>query len=191
MHFQKVKPFNFAILVTILISLSLIAQPFADLKNGTIKDTNTGLIWEKCSAGQNWEKNCEGDSTMMNWESAMNYCKDLKLAEMEWKLPSYKEMRTILSLENSYDPNGTISTTQYRPAISLTFFPKTEHGYYWLGDEYTTTKTNPPHKRFAYYIRFDIPPSRSKDEVDFSWFITPKTSEMFVRCVSTGEKKKN
>ena len=36
-------------------------------------------------------------------------------------------MRTILSLENSYDPNGTISTTQYKPAISLTYFSKDQN----------------------------------------------------------------
>lgn len=185
MHFQKVNTFKFAMFITILISLSLIAQSFTDIKNGTIKDVDTGLIWQKCSAGQNWEKNCDGDSTMMNWESANKYCMELGLAGLEWKLPSYKEMRTILSLENSGKGFGA---TQYKPAISLAFFPNTEHGYYWLSDEYTTTKTNPPHKRFAYYAMFDIMPLNLEDEL--SPFLTPKTCEMFVRCVSTGEKKK-
>ena len=43
---------------------------FIDNGNGTISDNNTGLIWQKCSVGQNNDASCSGTAATYNWYKA-------------------------------------------------------------------------------------------------------------------------
>jgi len=76
--------------------------------NGTVTDTNTGLMWEL------------GGVSDKTWEQALGYCEGLTLAgHTDWRLPTIKEIRSLID----YDREN--------PAIDITFFPDTESAYYW------------------------------------------------------------
>ncbi|PQJ96214.1 DUF1566 domain-containing protein [Chromatium okenii] len=43
---------------------------FVDNADGTVTQSNTGLMWAKCSEGQSGT-NCTGDAKTMNWSAAL------------------------------------------------------------------------------------------------------------------------
>lgn len=96
------------------------AQSFTDNGNGAVTDNNTGLMWQKCSAGQNNDATCSGTVSTKTWQQALDYCNGLSLAEYtDWRLPNVKELKSI-----------TDDTTS-SPSIDSTYFPNTESSAYW------------------------------------------------------------
>jgi hypothetical protein len=84
-------------------------KSFTDNGNGTITDSNTGLMWQK-----------EDDNTTRQWESAITYCEGLSLGSYtDWRLPNIKELESITD------------DTKYNPVIDTTYFPNTNSFYYW------------------------------------------------------------
>ena len=60
-------------------------ERFVDQGNGTIKDNETGNIWQKNPSSQ-----------MMDWDGCMNYCENLSLAgSSNWELPTYQELLSV------------------------------------------------------------------------------------------------
>jgi hypothetical protein len=115
---------------------------FTDNGNGTITDNNTGLIWQKCSVGQNNDASCSGTAATYNWYQAsgttnasynaatLNICGSLALAGGGWRLPSKKELMNIVDYSIPY-PGPTIQQTR---------FPNTAASSYWSS---TTSATDP------------------------------------------------
>jgi len=70
---------------------------FVDYGNGTVKDLATGLIWQKCSSGQNNDSTCSGSATSYsnNWTQALDYCTNLNLASLSWRLPNINELFSL------------------------------------------------------------------------------------------------
>jgi len=92
-------------------------QPaFRDNGDGTVSDLNTGLVWQK------------GDSQngqYRDWQQAVDYCASLDLGgHTDWRLPSKKELMSIVDYGRSY------------PAINTAFFPDCRSGYYWSSRTY-------------------------------------------------------
>ncbi|MFO8057317.1 MAG: S8 family serine peptidase, partial [bacterium] len=57
---------------------------FTDLGNGVISDSNTGLLWEK------------GQSDILDWQNAMQYCQDLSLGgSNSWRAPTKEEFESL------------------------------------------------------------------------------------------------
>lgn len=81
---------------------------FADNKDGTVSDNKTGLVWQ-----QGIDPNAE------TWQSAITYCKNLGLAGGGWRLPSVKELMTI------------VDRRQANPAIDQVVFPNTPVDDFW------------------------------------------------------------
>jgi uncharacterized protein DUF1566 len=87
---------------------------YTDNGDGTITDDNTGLQWEKQSDDDSIH---DKDNTYI-WDEAFAFVTDLNTANFaghnDWRLPNYKELTSILNLEN-FDPVHPV------PAVSLAF----------------------------------------------------------------------
>lgn len=75
--------------------------------DGAVTDTSTGLTWQQDTAGA------------MNWDAALKYCASLEVAGGGWRLPTRRELESVLDLD------------RYDPAIDIIAFPGTMSSYYW------------------------------------------------------------
>ena len=84
------------------------AGNFKDNKDGTVLDTETGLIWQ------------QGDSGRMPWLEAVRYCNQLDLADSRgWRLPFKDELRSLVE---------TIGSGDY---LETKYFPEAQPEVYW------------------------------------------------------------
>ncbi len=133
-------------------------QTFTDNADGTIKDKQTGLLWQKCSVGLSGASCGTGTATQMNWATALTTCSGLSLASKTWRLPSVTELSSIA--------DKTLSTS---PSINITMFPATVAYIYWSSTTYAPNTPN------AYLVSF-LDGSVVNDG--------SKASSNHVRCVS-------
>lgn len=93
---------------------------------GTVTDNTTGLIWQKCSAGQSGASCATGTAGTYTWENAISYCEGLSLGDAtDWRLPNVKELKSIADM------------TTLNPAINATYFPATVVSWwYWSSTTY-------------------------------------------------------
>jgi hypothetical protein len=78
-----------------------------------VTDTDTGLIWQRCSLGQTGSDCSAGSANTYTWQEA------LQTASAPWRLPNVKELRSI------------VEEKCVEPAINLTIFPNTISSGYW------------------------------------------------------------
>ncbi len=97
--------------------------------DGTVHDTKTGLIWQQALGD-----NPGGQS----WSAAANYCGSLTLAALSWRVPSVKELKTLVDF--------TVASPG--PAIDATAFPNTPATYFWSS---SPLAGDPSH---AWYVNF-------------------------------------
>lgn len=65
---------------------------FVDMGDGTVQETNTGLLIKKCAYGQADDSTCTGSANPLNWQQALDYCNNLNFASRtDWRLPSVRE----------------------------------------------------------------------------------------------------
>lgn len=89
---------------------------FTENGDGTVKDNNTGLSWQK-----------EDDGVAKTWEETINYCESLNLGEIsDWRLPAKMELLSIVDYGRS------------EPAIYPEAFPNTQPSPYWSSSGYGT-----------------------------------------------------
>lgn len=152
---------------------SINPMSFSDNGNGTVTDNNTGLVWQKCSVGQNNDSSCSGTAATYNWyqatgtydasynSSTQNVCGLLALAGGGWRLPAKKELMSIVDYSIPY-PGPTIKQSR---------FPNTVASSYWS----STTYANDPYN--AWYVYF------------YSGFVGNfnKSNSVYVRCVRGGQ----
>jgi hypothetical protein len=107
---------------------------YYDNGNGMVTDNNTGLVWQKCSVGQNNDTICSGDGLKYNWYQAFgtydatyntsyqDVCGSLNLGgHTNWRLPTKKELVSIV--DYSFQPQGA--------TIKSAYFPNTYMDFYW------------------------------------------------------------
>lgn len=81
-------------------------RKFKDNGNGTVTDNDTKLMWQ------------QGENDVMEWDSAIAYCKGLPLAGYnDWRLPSIDELKSIVDVKEN-------------PTINKTYFPNANSSYY-------------------------------------------------------------
>ncbi len=112
-------------------SQKTLSRTYIDNGDGTVSDYVTGLTWQKCSKGTNNDASCSGSPPKFeNWTTANSYCSSLNLGGRpinSWKLPTLKELSTILDLG------------KYAPSIDPAFFPNTGLNGYWTSTLYSNS----------------------------------------------------
>jgi len=106
------------------------APSFHDNENGTVSDSETGLMWQQ-GDGQN--KNDSGRT----WEEALDYCESLNLAGYsDWRLPNVRNLESI------------VDWNRYNPAIDTKFFSDCLSSFYW------SSSTNTYYSFYAWSVGF-------------------------------------
>jgi len=86
-----------------------------------VTDSRTGLVWQRCSAGQAWSgSTCTGTTSAFTHEAALAYAQ----TQTGWRLPNVKELSSIAD------------KTKSNPAIDSTAFPATVVDWYWTSSPY-------------------------------------------------------
>lgn len=111
------------------------------LSAGTVRDTRTGLVWQLSDAAGG-----------VNWSQAKRGCDTLTLADSIWRLPSIKELATLI------DPAGPpyVDATAFGPstgAISLWSSSEVVGSpeYYWV-QGVTSPTISPNHINSGQYV---------------------------------------
>ncbi|MBI5675184.1 MAG: DUF1566 domain-containing protein [Nitrospirae bacterium] len=146
---------------------------FSNNGNGTVTDNNTGMMWQKCSVGQNNDATCSGTAVTYNWykasgtynatynPSSQYVCGSLNLGGYsDWRLPSKKELITIVDYSIPYPG----------PTINATYFSNTVASYYW------SSTTNAYYPYYAWNVNF----------YDGYVYYYGKYYSYYVRCVRGG-----
>lgn len=86
---------------------------YSIVAEGEVRDNYTGLVWQR-----------GGSDDMLSWEGAVEYCEDLDLNGNSWRLPSIRELATL------------VDEAEVAPAINSEMFPDTKYGarsndWYW------------------------------------------------------------
>lgn len=84
-----------------------------DMTNGTVYDPRTKLTWEQGFA-----------PNLSTWDDARTYCSELSLDGTGWRLPTAKELQTLL------DETKTMS-----PFIDSNSFPNTPGAIFWTSSK--------------------------------------------------------
>lgn len=78
------------------------------IANGTVYDTKTKLTWQQAVPAAGY-----------TWANAKTYCAGLSLAGTGWRLPTAKELQTI------------VDESRTNPLIDTTTFPSAPSNYYF------------------------------------------------------------
>jgi hypothetical protein len=138
---------------------SFTTPSFSDT-NGTITDSISGLVWQKCSKGQANSLDCSGLDLLNNvtWAAGLQYCEELDLAgRTDWRLPTSNELRSIVD----YSKAG--------PSIDTTYFSGTHTGNYW------SSTTWPESIGYAYTVNFNY-----GEEIHSNL----RSATQYIRCVT-------
>jgi hypothetical protein len=110
---------------------------FVNNNDGTITQTNTGLMWAKCSEGQTGSS-CTGTAAVMDWSQALTAANNSNLGGYnDWRLPNVKELQTLIDQSN------------YNPAIDTSYFPNTPSSWFWSGSPVAY------YPELAWFVYFD------------------------------------
>lgn len=131
--------------------------------SGTVTDTLTGLMWQKCNFGQTYnsgDQTCVGTAQQLNWQQALNAASNDEFGDLkDWHVPNIKELASIIEHQC------------VEPAINLSLFPDTLNENYWS----STTAIKQIDHAWAYQF------SDGKNN------IKSKTSDIFLRLVRYNE----
>ena len=100
-----------------------------DNEDGTITDTETGLMWQKATAPGTY-----------TWQDALAYAEGLELpigGYTDWRLPNRNELQTLLDY------------SQYSPSINLLLQTTTVSANYW------SSTTDSGNTNYAWRVNFD------------------------------------
>ena len=110
---------------------------FADNNDGTVSQTNTGLMWAKCSEGQTGT-NCAGIAKTMNWSTALTAANNSNLGGYnDWRLPNVKELQALVDYSRNI------------PVINTSYFPNTPSSWFWSGSPFAN------YANHAWFVSFN------------------------------------
>ena len=72
------------------------------LAGAEVTDTQTGLVWQRCTYGQTWNgSSCSGSATKLTFAQAL--AKSAEMKSQGWRLPNIKELFSL----STYGPGNT------------------------------------------------------------------------------------
>ncbi len=127
-NFKQVRSLIFWPALTLFVALTSLpahaGQRFQPNGAGDeITDNQTGLVWRRCSEGQNWNgKTCAGSHQAYTFDGALARAQDQAGSSgVAWRLPNVKELKSLVNPE------------VINPAINASAFPGTPVTYFWSG----------------------------------------------------------
>lgn len=131
--------------------------------DGLVTDTQTGLMWMRCSIGQTWDGSvCNGSSTTFTWNVAFEVAaSEIYSGFEDWRLPNVKELSSIVEDACS------------SPSINEGIFPTTPSSEYWSSSPHAYAGA----RDAAWVVRFS----------DGNHFFDTKENSNVVRLVRTGQ----
>lgn len=89
-----------------------------EVSGNEARDLKTGLIWQRCNAGQTWDgEGCSGSASIYTWAQALN------LSDGQWRLPNIRELASL------------IESACVDPSINMAIFPDTASDFYWSSSQ--------------------------------------------------------
>lgn len=106
---------------------------------GTVTDTRTGLMWDRCALGQSGINCATGTATTFAWQGALNAAATIGAYKgfSDWRLPNVRELRSL------------VEECRFIPAINEFAFPNTGASFFWSGSPYAGGAT------YAWYVGFN------------------------------------
>ena len=101
-------------------------QDFTFHDDGTVTHHKTGLMWMRCTLGQNWDgTTCTNTAQSYTWAGALQAAEGFNFAgHGDWRLPDTKELSSI------------VEQACVVPAINATVFPDTPQSFFWSASPY-------------------------------------------------------
>ena len=115
----------FMLCLAALVSTQGFAQEryTASADNQEVIDGKTGLIWRRCAEGMNWKgKTCTGQAVFVTQGDAVARAKASVSPGQEWRLPSMKELSSIVAVREA---------DVGKAAIDPVAFPATPVARFW------------------------------------------------------------
>lgn len=100
-------------------------ERFTDNGDGTLTDTQSGLMWMRCALGQTWTgSTCSGEPGTYTWKSAQGAAAAINehggyASHTDWRMPHIPELAMIVERQCA------------DPRINLELFPATPATYFW------------------------------------------------------------
>lgn len=116
---------SFTLLILLTFSLNTWAQTCDEslaktapterfmVEGSEVKDSKTGLTWQRCAIGQSGEHCEEGSATSLKWHEALAHNND------QWRVPTKEELLTIVEKQCE------------KPAMNLEVFSNAPSSAYW------------------------------------------------------------
>jgi hypothetical protein len=91
---------------------------YIDNNDGSITDTQTSLMWQKCEMGVSGLNCDQGVATVTNWQFGLELANSNDfLGFTDWRLPNIRELKSL------------VERRCYNPAINLSLFPNTSSSF--------------------------------------------------------------
>ena len=125
------------LLATALISTAPAWAALTVNADGTVTDTSTSLVWDRCTYGLSGASCASGTALLADWPTALTTATAANTALYkgfsDWRLPNVKELESIVKIDTS------------SPAIDSTAFPATPitGGTYGWGGVWSSTSYAP------------------------------------------------
>lgn len=95
---------------------------YIDHGDGTVTDTNTGLMWKKCAEGLSGATCQTGSAQSFTWADALAQAETSTFANhSDWRLPNVKELSSL------------VEHCRVAPSINPNRFPNTPVHSFWSG----------------------------------------------------------
>jgi hypothetical protein len=138
--------------------------------DGTVTDTSTNLVWDRCTYGLSGATCASGTALLADWPTALTTATAANAANYkgfnDWRLPNVKELESIVKIDTS------------SPAIDSTAFPATPiTGTNWGSGGVWSSTSYPPYPADAWIVDF----ARGGIFGDFT------TETYYVRLVRSGQ----